>query len=61
MFLVNCDFIYYVEIYSVTNTVIFILGFILISVYFLPPLFDLGWASHFIQRLEGGEGWKGSI
>lgn len=41
MFLVNCDFIYYVEISSGTNIVL-ILGFILISVYFLPHLFDSG-------------------
>lgn len=50
MFLVNCDFIYYVEISSGTNIVILILGFILISVSFLPHLFDLGWGMPFYSE-----------
>lgn len=54
MFLVNCDVIYYVEMSSGTNIVILILGFILISVFFLPYLIWVG-AYHFIQRLEGGK------
>lgn len=50
MFLVNGDVIYYVERSNETNAVILILVFLLISVYFLPHLFDLGWGQASLFR-----------